>query len=261
MKIATFNANSLRVRLPIVLDWLAREKPDVLALQETKVRDEEFPRDALEKAGWCPTIRGQKSYNGVAFLSRKPPAEVRDRLNPGDTEEEARFLAAEWEGVLLVNTYVPQGYAPDSPKFQKKLTFFKDLKKYFDHAVPPDRPALWMGDLNVAPTEIDLWDPTGNAEHVCCHPQAREAYARARGETWTDLFREKEKGPGHYTYWDYLWPQNFAKNKGWRIDHILGTPPMVKRLKEIRIDRNPRGLDKPSDHTFLVAEFVRNGKH
>jgi exodeoxyribonuclease III len=255
IKIATFNANSIRVRLPIVLDWLEKEKPDVLALQETKVIDDHFPREAFEAAGWHVAFKGQKSYNGVAFISREKLDEVKVRMDPDDPEEEARFITARLGDVLLVNTYVPQGYMADSPKFLKKLKFFADLKRLFGRTVKKSEPALWMGDINVAPAEIDLWDPVRNARHVCFHPRAREAYEEARKDHWIDLFREKEKDPGHYTFWDYLWPKNFEQNKGWRIDHILGTEPMAGRLAKIWIDKEPRLQPKPSDHTFLIAEF------
>lgn len=256
MKIATFNCNSIRMRLPIVLDWLKKEKPDALALQETKVVDELFPREAFEKAGWLLTIRGQKSYNGVAFITKKPLTDVVDRLpNHAEGEAEARFLAATLDGVRLVNTYVPQGYLPDDPKFDKKLRFYADLKRYLGKTVGASAPALWMGDLNVAPTEIDLWDPKRNQEHVCFHPKARKALEEVMKGGWTDLFREKVKEPGHYTYWDFLMPTNVEKNRGWRIDHIMGTAPMVGRLQKIWIDKEPRLKEKPSDHTFLAATF------
>ncbi len=255
LKIATFNANSLRARLDIVLNWLKKEKPDVLAVQETKVQDHEFPREPLESAGWNVVFRGQKSYNGVAFISKKPVSLVTDRLYPGEAEEQARFLAGEYEGVLLVNTYVPQGFEIESEKYRYKLKFLADLKKYFQKEVPLGRPALWMGDLNVAPEEIDLNNPQGNRDHPCFHIDARNALKECAEGKWTDLFREKEKGPGHYTFWDFRQPGTFKRNLGWRIDHILGTPPMVKRLQKIWIDTKPRGLEKPSDHTFLIGEF------
>jgi exodeoxyribonuclease-3 len=254
LKIATFNANSVRSRLPIVLKWLNAERPDVLAVQETKVMDDQFPRADFENAGWHAAIRGQKSYNGVAFFSRKPLDSVDATWDPSGSGE-ARTLVGRMGEWLLINTYVPQGFEPDSPKFENKLKFYAGLKKLFAKHVRPDAPALWMGDLNVAPTEIDLWDPKRNAEHVCFHPKARAALAAACDGLWTDLFREKEKGPDHYTYWDYLIPTNFSRNRGWRIDHMMGTPPAVRRLKNIWIDRAPRGWEKPSDHTFLVAEF------
>ena len=254
MKIATFNANSIRSRLPVVLKWLASEKPDVLAVQETKVTDDVFPRGDFETAGWLPVFRGQKAYNGVAFLSQKPLTDVDATWDPSGSGE-ARVLTARLGGWLLINTYVPQGHEPDSPKFQNKLKFFEGLKKLFARHVSADRPALWMGDMNVAPTDIDLHDPVRNKEHVCFHPLAKAAYARAKGDLWVDLFREKEPGPGHYTYWDYMIPTSFANNRGWRIDHILGTPAAAARLKKIWIDKTPRGWEKPSDHTFVVAEF------
>lgn len=258
MKIATFNCNSLRVRLPIVLDWLKKERPDALGLQETKVVDELFPRADFEKAGWQVSFQGQKSYNGVAFITKKPLEDVSVAFGmKGSPEEvaEARFIAGRLDGVLLINTYVPQGYMPDSPKFDKKLRFYGALKAWFAKNVPPSSQALWMGDLNVAPTEIDLWDPKRNQEHVCFHPKARAALEAARGTLWTDLFREKVKEPGHYTYWDFLVPTNVAKNRGWRIDHLMGTKPMVERLQKIWIDKEPRLKERPSDHTFLAATF------
>lgn len=254
MKIATFNANSVRSRLPIVLKWLNAERPDVLAVQETKVMDDQFPRADFENAGWHAAIRGQKSYNGVAFFSQKPLDSVDATWDPSGSGE-ARTLVGRLGEWLLINTYVPQGFEPDSPKFENKLKYYAGLKKLFAQHVRPDAPALWMGDLNVAPTDIDLWDPKRNAEHVCFHPKARAALAAACDGLWTDLFREKEKGPDQYTYWDYMIPTNFTRNRGWRIDHMMGTPPAVRRLKKIWIDREPRGWEKPSDHTFLVAEF------
>lgn len=256
MKIATFNANSVRSRLPVVLKWLAAEKPDVLALQETKVTDDQFPRADFESAGWRVVFRGQKSYNGVAFVSKEPLSDVDVSWDPSGAGE-ARVITARWGDWQFINTYVPQGFEPDSPKFENKLKFYAGLKKLFAQHVSAASPALWMGDLNVAPAAIDLHAPERNAEHVCFHPKARAAYEAARGDLWTDLFREKEKGPDHYTYWDYMIPTNFPRNRGWRIDLMLGTPPAVRRLKKIWIDKDPRGWEKPSDHTFLVAEFDR----
>jgi exodeoxyribonuclease-3 len=254
IRIATYNANSIRARLPIVLDWLEQEKPDVLAVQETKVRNEEFPLGDFEAKGWKVAFHGQKSYNGVAFISKEPLEAVENRLYPDDPEEDARFIRCIYRGVQLFNTYVPQGYLIDSPKYQKKLKFLKDLKAYFSKKLKPGAAALWMGDLNVAPEAIDLADPEKNEDNVCFHIDARTAFKSAMDGMWVDLFREKEKGPGHYTFWDYF-PHTFRHNKGWRIDHILGTHPMAERLKKIWIDKEPRTREKPSDHTFLVAEF------
>lgn len=256
LKIATFNANSIRMRMPILLNWLKKEKPDVLALQETKVQDIEFPKEPIEAAGWNVVFHGQKSYNGVAFISQKPMEKV-DMGFYKQPEEQARFIAGEYAGVRLFNTYIPQGFDITSEKYQYKLKYLADLKKYFEKNVPNSLPALWMGDLNVARTEIDLNNPKGNKEHPCFHIDARNALEEVLKGKWTDLFREKVKEGGHYTFWDMRFPGAFERNAGWRIDLILGTPPMVERLKKVWIDTKPRGLEKPSDHTFLVAEFSR----
>ena len=256
LKIATFNANSIRVRLPIILDWLKKEQPDVLALQETKVQDHEFPKDDILKAGWQVVYHGQKSYNGVAFISKKPV----EKLEIGfykKADEQARFIACEYDGVRLFNTYVPQGNDITTEKYQYKLKYLADLKKYFQKNVPNNMPALWMGDMNIARTEIDLNNPKGNQDHPCFHIDARNAFEEALKGKWTDLFREKVKEGGHYTFWDMRFPGAFERNAGWRIDLIVGTPPMVSRLQKIWIDTKPRGLERPSDHTFLVAEFSR----
>jgi len=255
LKIATFNANSLRSRLPIVLDWLKKESPDVLAVQETKVQDSEFPRQAIEDAGWKVVFRGQNSYNGVAFISKKPLEKVVDRLYPKAKEEDARFIAGWYDGILLVNTYVPQGFAIDSPKYKTKLQFFADLGKWFDQNVKPSTPALWMGDLNIAPTDIDVDNPKSKKEHPCFHIAAREAFLKVRDPRWTDLFRQQHPEAGHYTFWDYRFPSSLAANKGWRIDHILGTKSMGGRLRRIWVDKEPRMAEKPSDHTFVAVEF------
>lgn len=196
LRVATFNANSIRVRMGIILDWLKKNQPDVLAVQETKVQDAEFPREPLEAAGWQVVFHGQKGYNGVAFISKKPLTNIEKRLYPKEAEEQARFLAGDYEGIRLFNTYIPQGQAIDSEKYQYKLKFMKDLRAYFDRRVDSKTPALWMGDLNVAPTEIDLNNPKGNQNHPCFHIDARKALEETMGTEWKDLFREKVKEGG-----------------------------------------------------------------
>lgn len=253
-KIATFNANSVRKRVPIILHWLQKEKPDVLALQETKVEDAQFPREAFEKEGWRLLFRGQKGYNGVAFISREPLTDPVFFLH--DQKEEARFLSAKWKNILLINTYVPQGYLITSDKYRMKLQYFKRLREWFEKNVRTGQSALWMGDLNVARTELDVDNPKTKTDHVCFHIDARQAFEETVEGIWVDLFREKIKEGGHYTFWDYRFPSAFQANKGWRIDYILGTPPMVKCLKRIWIDKEPRAASQPSDHTFLIAEFL-----
>lgn len=254
LRIATFNANSIRARMPILLGWLKKEKPDVLALQETKVQDIEFPKDVIEAEGWKVVYHGQKSYNGVAFISKEPMEKV-DMGFYKKPDEQARFITGVYRGVRLYNTYIPQGNAIDSDKYRYKLQYLADLKKYFEKNVPNSTPALWMGDMNVARTEIDLNNPKGNKDHPCYHIDARNAFEEVLAGKWTDLFREKVKEGGHYTFWDMRFPGAFERNAGWRIDLILGTPTMVGRLSKIWIDTKPRGMERPSDHTFLVAEF------
>jgi exodeoxyribonuclease-3 len=210
----------------------------------------------LEQAGWQVAYHGQKSFNGVAFISKKPITNIENRLYPKEPEEQARFLAGDYEGVRLINTYIPQGHAIDSEKYQYKLKFMRDLRNYFEKKLEPQSPALWMGDLNVAPTEIDLNNPKGNLNHPCFHIDARVALREVMGTEWKDLFREKVKEGGHYTFWDMRQPAAFERNLGWRIDFLMGTEPMVSRLEKIWIDTKPRGLEKPSDHTFLVGEFT-----
>jgi exodeoxyribonuclease-3 len=200
-------------------------------------------------------FRGQKSYNGVAFLSKKPVTDVVDRLYPKDAEEPARFLACTIGGVRVINTYIPQGYSIDSEKYQYKLKFYADLGKWIEKNVPAAAPALWLGDLNIAPTEIDVDNPKSKLDHPCYHLDARNAFLKVRDPRWMDLFRLQHPEPGHYTFWDYRFPSSLEANKGWRIDHILGTAPMVGRLKRIWVDKEPRMREKPSDHTFLAAEF------
>jgi len=256
LKIATFNANSIRVRMDILLNWLKKEKPDVLAVQETKVQDHEFPKEPLEAAGWNVVYHGQKSYNGVAFISKKPLEKV-DMGFYKKPDEQARFITGLYDGVRLFNTYIPQGNDIESDKYQYKLQYLADLKKYFEKTAPNGKPALWMGDMNVARTEIDLNNPKGNLDHPCFHIDARKAFEEVLEGKWTDLFREKVKEGGHYTFWDMRQPGTFQRNLGWRIDLILGTPPMVTRLQKIWIDTKPRGLERPSDHTFLIAEFSK----
>lgn len=256
LKIATFNANSIRARMPILLDWLKKEQPDVLAVQETKVQDHEFPKDDIQNAGWQVVYHGQKSYNGVAFISKKPMEKV-DMGFYKKVDEQARFISGEYDGVRLYNTYIPQGNDITGEKYQYKLKYLADLKKYFQKNVPNTMPALWMGDMNVAQTEIDLNNPKGNKDHPCYHIDARNAFEEVLKGKWTDLFREKVKEGGHYTFWDMRFPGAFDRNAGWRIDLILGTPPMVPRLQKIWIDTKPRGLERPSDHTFLIGEFSR----
>jgi exodeoxyribonuclease-3 len=255
-KVATFNANSIRSRLPLVLEWLARERPDVLALQETKVQDPDFPAGAFRGAGYHVVFRGQKAQAGVALASREEPKDVAFGLDDGGPADEARLVRATVGGIPVVNTYVPQGQSVESPMFRYKLEWLERLRAYFARHFSPDEPLLWCGDFNVAPEEIDVHNPDRLKDHVDFHPEARAALARVREWGFVDVFRRHHPGePGQYTFWDYRVPGALDRNLGWRVDHIWATRPLAERSTGARIDRDARQAAKPSDHTFLVAEF------
>lgn len=257
-RVATFNANSIRSRLDQVLSWLVRYAPDVLALQETKVQDHEFPAEAFRQMGYYVVFRGQKAYAGVALVTREEPREVSYGLDDGLGEaDEARLIAAKVGGIPIVNTYVPQGREVGSPHFTYKLEWLRRLRSYFERHYRPDEPLLWMGDLNVAPLEIDVHDPRGLCDHVDFHPLARAALEEAIAWGFVDVFRRHHPDePGQYTYWDYRVRGALERNIGWRVDHILATEPLARRSTCAWIDVDARRSERPSDHTFLVAEFA-----
>ena len=255
MKIATFNVNSIRKRLPLVLDWLERHKPDVLCLQETKVQDSDFPSLALASTSYHVTFRGGKSYNGVAVLSRTEPEAVSYGLDDGSSPDEERLIRVVVRGIPIINTYVPQGFELDSPKYAYKLNWFKRLRTYFQKHLSPTKPAIWCGDMNVAPTPIDVHSPEKHLKHVCYHEDARKAYQEAVSWGFVDVFRKLYPDRQQYTFWDYRKPSSLDANKGWRIDHILATPPLAEHCTKCDVDIEPRRDPNASDHTFLWAEF------
>ncbi|HEU68386.1 MAG TPA: exodeoxyribonuclease III [Candidatus Acetothermia bacterium] len=255
-KVATFNANSVRSRLPLLADWLDREKPDVLCLQETKVRDPDFPAEFFRERGYHILFRGQKAHAGVALASRAEPADIRYGLDDGGPPDEARLIRATVAGIPIVNTYVPQGQSVDSPLFSYKLEWLARMRDYFARQFSPEEPLLWCGDFNVALEEIDVHDPKRLVNHVDFHPEARAALARVRAWGFVDVFRKHHPGePGQYTFWDYRVAGALERNVGWRVDHIWATRPLAQRSVRSWIDREARRAEKPSDHTFLVAEF------
>lgn len=255
-KVATFNCNSIRSRLPLVLSWLEKEEPDVLCLQETKVQDGEFPEAAIREAGYHPGFRGQKGQAGVAILTKEEPKEVDFGLDDGGPPDEARLVMIRIGEIPIVNTYVPQGQSIDSPMFQYKLEWFSRLGDYFARHFSPHEPLLWCGDFNVAPEDIDVHSPQKLLNHVDFHPEVRAALERIRAWGFVDVFRRHHPGePGQYTFWDYRVPGALERNLGWRVDHIWATKPLAEKSVRAWIDREARRAEKPSDHTFLVAEF------
>jgi exodeoxyribonuclease-3 len=254
MKVASFNVNGLRARLDVVIDRLNRRKPDILCVQETKVPDELFPGQAFKGTGYKYVFKGQKSYNGVAIFSRSKPSKVSAGFE-NEPKDESRLLKAEIDGIIIVNTYIPQGYLPDSEMFEYKLKWFERLRKYFEKNFKPTDPIIWLGDFNVAPEDIDVYDPVGLIGHVCFNPQVKKALKKVCQWGFEDLFRKHCKEAGQYTFWDYRERGAFSRNLGWRLDHIMATEALAKKCTACYIDKEPRASERPSDHTPVVAEF------
>jgi exodeoxyribonuclease-3 len=254
MKVASFNVNSIRARLDIVIAWLQKESPDVLCVQETKVVDEDFPKSAFEDIHYHTVFRGQKSYNGVALFSKTPAENIHIGFDK-DGSEGARLIIATVNNVPIVNTYIPQGYEPGSDKFMYKLDWFQRLHDYFKKNFSPDKPLLWTGDFNVAPEPADVYDPGKMAGHVGFHPDEHAALQKFREWGFVDVFRKHQPEAGQYTFWDYRLRGGVKRNLGWRVDHIWATKPLADRSVRAWIDKEPRLKEKPSDHTPVVAEF------
>ena len=254
MKIATWNVNSIRKRLPILLDWLEANSPDVMCLQETKVQDKDFPLDALRATGYNVCYRGKSGWNGIATLTRATPERVMYGFRPEFDEEDDRCLLAIVNGLPVLNTYVPQGHKIDTEKYAYKLRWFERARQFFDEQLDPQRPALWVGDLNVAPEPIDVYHPDRRTKDPDFHIDARTAYKNALGWGFIDTFRCLYPDRVQYTYWDYF-RNAFENNWGWRIDHILATAPLVQRCRATDVDLGPRRNAIASDHTVVWAEF------
>ncbi|MEA3407299.1 MAG: exodeoxyribonuclease III [Chloroflexota bacterium] len=256
-RVATFNANSIRVRLDQILAWMEKESADVVCVQETKVQDADFPRETVEEAGYQVVFRGQKGYSGVAVISREASQDVHYGFDGGGEEEqdEPRLIRVVVQGIPIVNTYVPQGRSADAPEFQYKLEWFDRLRDLFERNYSPDEPLLWVGDFNVAPEPIDIHDPDRLKNHVDFHPKARAALARVRAWGFVDLFRHHHPDEVQYTYWDYRTRNALERGLGWRVDHIWATEPLVEKSRDVWVDEEARRAERPSDHTFVVAEF------
>ncbi|MGC9399917.1 MAG: exodeoxyribonuclease III [Anaerolineae bacterium] len=256
-KVATYNANSIRARLPLILEWLARESPDVLGVQETKVQDKDFPAEPLREAGYHVVYKGQKAHAGVALLSKTEPEAVAYGLDDGGEPDEPRLIRAVIRGIPVVNTYVPQGRDPDSEHFEYKLAWFGRLRRLFTRHYDPDEPLLWIGDFNVAPADIDVYDPRRLRGHVDFHPEAQAALEKVREWGFVDVFRRHHPDEPHqFTYYDYRAKNSIERHLGWRVDHIWATEPLAAKSVAAWIDLEARRAERPSDHTFLVAEFA-----
>lgn len=254
LKIATFNANSIRARLEQVLDWMAREHPHILCMQETKVQDKDFPAEAFADAGYFIVYCGQKAHAGVAIASTLEPQDV--ILGFDDGSDGPRLIRAKYAGIHVINSYVPQGRSPDSEHFQLKLAWFARFRAMLEAHHTPEDPLVWLGDLNVATEDIDVYNPDGLRDHVDFHPDAQAALESVRQWGFVDVFRlHHPDEPGQFTYWDYRANNPVERGIGWRIDHIWATPTLAQKSRACWIDVDARRAERPSDHTFLVAEF------
>ena len=255
MRIATWNVNSVRARLPVVLDWLATAAPDVLLLQEIKCQDDGFPALEFQSLGYRTAVHGQKSYNGVAILARLPPEQVSCRLPGDEADEQARWIEATIAGIRVVSLYLPNGNPAPGDKFDYKLGWMDRLVERGRDLLRGGQPVVLAGDYNVCPTDADVYDPPGWHDDALCRPESRAAFRRLLHLGYTDAIRALHPDAARaYTFWDYqagAWPRDL----GLRIDHLLLSPQAADRLVDAGIDKEPRGRDKASDHTPAWVEL------
>jgi exodeoxyribonuclease-3 len=258
LRVASFNVNGIRARMPLLMEWIQKVRPHILALQETKVSDEEFPREEILRAGYYCVWSGRKGFNGVAVLSLEEISTIEHGLKDGGPPDPDRLILVETYGLKVLNTYVPQGTAVDSEKFRYKLTWFSRLLRFMEERLDPALPILWLGDFNVAPEEKDVYDPVHLDGQIGYHPKEREALERIRKWGWVDVFRLHVDAPRHYTFWDYRIPKALERGLGWRVDHIWATRPLASLSRKAWIDTQPRKAQRPSDHAPILAEFQMN---
>ena len=256
--IATYNVNSIRSRLHIVIPWIKKTLVDVLCLQETKVKDEDFPEKAFKDIGYNIVFRGQKAYNGVAIASRSEIKKTAYGFDDTENspEDEARLIRCVIGDIVVVNAYVPQGKTIDDPAFKYKLRWYQRIKELFEQNYRRQTPLIWCGDLNIAPEPEDVYAPEELEGHVCYNSVARKAFYDVTSQGLTDIFRKFNQGPGQYTFFDYRVPNGIKRRMGWRVDHILATEKMASRATGSYIDMGTRLAEKPSDHAALVASFA-----
>ncbi len=246
MRITTWNVNSLRARLPRVLDWVDQQRPDVLCMQETKCLDEQFPRQAFEERGYQLVMCGQKTYNGVAIASLAPLADLRANI-PWPDDDAARGIAATVDGVRVVSLYVPNGRSVGSEHYEHKLAWLDRLRDWLKADLAPQQAAVVCGDFNIAPDDRDVYDPEAWHEQNLCSTPERERFRALLDLGLIDAFRHFDDSPGMYTWWDYRQGM-FRRGLGLRIDHHLATPAAMARAKGVEIDREARRGPGPSDH-------------
>ncbi len=254
MLIATWNVNSITIRLEAVLRWLESTQPDVLCLQETKIIDAKFPSQAFAQAGYHSQFIGQPTYNGVAIISKQPLSNVEKYMENAESESQSRFIKAELNGSIIINTYVPNGQAVGSEKFFYKLQFLNTLKRYLLTKYQPSDHIIWCGDFNIAPHGIDTFDAIETDGQVMCSETERQLLAEIKNWGFVDTFRMHVPEAGHFSWWDYRMGA-FRRNLGYRIDHIWASEPIAQFCQNALIDKEPRTSERPSDHAPVLANF------
>lgn len=251
MKFATWNVNSLAVRLPQLLDWLAANPVDAIVLQETKLTDDKFPAQEIQDAGYQVQWFGQKTYNGVALISKEPATDI-SRNILGYADEQARVISGTVGGVRVIGAYFPNGQAPDSEKFVYKMAWLDGLRAQVKEELKAHPNLVLMGDFNIAPEDRDVYDPVAWAGQIHCTPQEREHFQQLLAAGLVDAFRLFEQPPKSWSWWDYR-NLAFRKNQGLRIDHILVSEALKPRVTACVIDKAPRKNERPSDHAPVIV--------
>jgi len=255
MRIATFNINGVRARLPRLVEWLVETQPDVACLQEIKTQDEGFPIKAIEDAGYGAIWHGQKGFNGVAILAKgATPTEVARGLEGEPEDEHSRYLEADVNGVRVATIYLPNGNPQPGPKFDYKLRWMARLRKRAAQIWAEEVPAVLAGDYNVIPFDRDVWKPAAMAEDALMQPESRAAYKALMGDGWTDALATRHPAGGVWTYWDYQ-AGAWQRDAGFRIDHLLLSPAAADRLVDAQVDRDHRGREKASDHAPVWVQL------
>ena len=248
MKIATFNINGIRRRLPNLLEWLREAQPDVVCLQELKAAQEAFPQEALAQAGYEAVWKGERTWNGVAILSRSGlPILTRTRLPGDESDRQARYIEAAVDGLLIACLYAPNGNPQPGPRFDYKLAWLERLRQHATKLRRTGAPVVLAGDFNVAPTELDIYPTRSWDKDALIQPESRAAFRRLLGRSWTDALRHLHPGERLYTFWDYK-RQRWPRNAGLRLDHLLLSANLRDRLVEAGVDREVRGREGASDH-------------
>ncbi len=253
MNIATWNVNSLKVRLPHLLEWLGQNQPDIIALQETKLVDAQFPQEAIRDAGYNVVFSGQPTYNGVALLA-KHTIDDAEMAFPDWADPQKRLIAATIKGIRIINVYVPNGAAVDSDKYQYKMAWLDQLHRYTAQQLKHHPRLIMLGDFNIAPKDEDVHDPAAWQGQVLVSPDERKHFFALLDLGLQDTFRLFDQPPKIYSWWDYRMLA-FRRNHGLRIDHILASEAMAATCQHCIIDKAPRKQERPSDHTPVVAEF------